>query len=173
MAEVTLEPWIDRFVASLERLVAGDHPDVATLAKLRRGFTEKQGERDLWVYSHLGAASPKDEPYALLVASLFALWHQGGRSPVRSPAASFGGSYGRLRMLTGSASIEQRFAVLIDSHPDGLPDRMRQGVFLLRAKDITVHWRNLLRDLIVWNRFDRRIQHRWARDFWGALARSE
>jgi len=44
---------------------------------------------------------------------------------------------------------------------------------LLRAKDITVHWRNLLRDLIVWNRFDRRIQHRWARDFWGALARSE
>jgi CRISPR type I-E-associated protein CasB/Cse2 len=173
MPETTLEPWVEPFIGSLERLVVANQPDAATLAKLRRGFTEKRGERDLWVYSQLGPASPKHEECALLVASLFALWHQGGRATARPPAESFGGSYGRLRTLTGSESVEKRFAVLIDSHAEDLPDRLRQAVTLLRAKDIAVNWRNLLRDLIQWSTFDRTVQHRWARHFWGTIGSFE
>jgi CRISPR system Cascade subunit CasB len=122
----------------------------------------------MWVYAHLRGAAPAHEEPALLIASLFALWHQGGRLAVRRPAESFGGSYGRMRTSDSSESLEKRFAALIDSHPDDLSDRLRHAVTLLRSKDVGINWKNLLRDLLGWSGDQRLVQRRWARDFWGA-----
>jgi CRISPR system Cascade subunit CasB len=170
MPDLDREPWIGLFITNLERLLGKGNAghDAGTLAKLRRGLTEHQAERDMWVFAHLAGAAPEHEEFALLIASLFALWHQGGRGLVRRPADSFGGSYGRLRTADGSESLEKRFAALIDSHPDDLPDRLRHGVTLLRSKDISINWKNLLRDLLGWSGDKRLVQRRWARDFWTA-----
>jgi CRISPR system Cascade subunit CasB len=162
------EVWIRPFIAELKRLLGGDlnRREAGTLAKLRRGLTEHPGERDLWVYGHLGGAAPEHEEPAALVGSLFALWHQGGRvGPQRLPD-SFGSSYGRLRADSGSESVEKRFATLIDSHPDDLAVRLRHAVALLRSKDIPINWEQLLRDLLWWGAEKRPVQRRWARDFW-------
>jgi CRISPR system Cascade subunit CasB len=161
------DAWIRPFITELERLLGSDQNrrEAGTLAKLRGGLTEHPGERDVWVYAHLGGARPDQEDSAALVASLFALWHQGGRGQTRS-ADSFGGSYGRLRLLSGSESTEKRFAALIDSHPDDLPARLRHAVTLLRSKDIPIDWERLLGDLLSWEAEKRPVQRRWARDFW-------
>ncbi len=168
MPQPDAEAWVPPFIAELERLLGGDlnRREAGTLAKLRRGLTEHSGERDVWVYGHLGGASPQQEEPAALVASLFALWHQGGRGGAQRPPGSFGASYGRLRAVSGSESVEKRFAILIDSHPDDLPARLRHSVTLLRSKDIPINWKELLRDLLWWGAAKRPVQRRWARDFW-------
>jgi CRISPR system Cascade subunit CasB len=162
------ETWIRPFIAELARLLGsgGNHRDAGTLAKLRRGLTEYPADRDIWVYGHLSGAGPEHEEPAALVASLFALWHQGGRSHFQHTPNSLGGSYGRLRAITGSESVEKRFAALIDSHPDDLPSRLRHAVTLLRSKNIPINWEQLLRDLLAWRAERRPVQRRWARDFW-------
>ena len=167
MSAPAREAWIRPFIAELERLLGsdGNRREAGTLAKLRRGLTEHQGDRDVWVYGHLGGVSPEQEEPAALVASLFALWHQGGRTHQHTPN-SFGDSYGRLRAVTGSESVEKRFATLIDSHPDDLPARLRHAVTLLRSKDIPINWEQLLWDLLCWGAEKRPVQRRWARDFW-------
>ena len=168
MPQPDREAWIRPFIAELERLLGGDSKrrEAGTLAKLRRGLTEHPGERDVWVYAHLGGASPEQDEPAALVASLFALWHQGGRGRPQRGSDSFGGSYGRLRAVTGSESVEKRFAALIDSHLDDLPTKLRHAVTLLRSKDIPIAWEQLLLDLVWWRAEKRPVQRRWARDFW-------
>ena len=167
MPDLDRESWIPPFIAALERLLGGDERrgDAGTLAELRRGLTEHPGGRDVWVYGHLGGAAPEHEEPAAIVASLFALWHQGGRGLVRQPPSSFGGSYGRLRSPAGSENVERRFATLIDSHPDDLPVRLRHAVALLRSQDVPINWEQLLRDLLRWGADHRPVQRRWARRF--------
>ncbi|MHB1424626.1 MAG: type I-E CRISPR-associated protein Cse2/CasB [Gemmataceae bacterium] len=162
------ETWIRPFIAELGRLLGsdGNHRDAATLAKLRRGLTEYPAERDIWVFGHLRRVGPEHEEQAALLASLFALWHQGGRSHSQQTPNSFGASYGKLRIVTGSESIEKRFASLIDSHADDLPAKLRHAVTLLRSKDIPINWEQLLLDLLAWRAEKRPAQRRWARDFW-------
>jgi CRISPR system Cascade subunit CasB len=168
MPQPDRETWIRPFIAELERLLGGDsnRREAGTLAKLRRGLTENPGERDVWVYGHLHGAAPDQEDSAALVASLFALWHQGGRAHPKRTPASVGAGFGRLRAAAGSESVEKRFAALIDSHPDDFPARLRHAVTLLRSKDIPINWEQLLRDLLGWGAEKRPVQRRWARDFW-------
>jgi CRISPR system Cascade subunit CasB len=172
MAQSDRETWVTPFIAELQKLLGGDsnQREAGTLAKLRRGLTEHPGERDTWVYAHLGGASPEHEEPGALIASLFALWHQGGRGRAQRAPDSFGGSFGRLRAVTGSESVEKRFAGLIDSHPDDLPTKLRHAVTLLRSKEVPVDWEQLLRDLLSWRAEKRPVQRRWARHFWTRTA---
>jgi CRISPR system Cascade subunit CasB len=168
MPQPDREAWIRPFIAELEKLLGGDSNgrEAGTLAKLRRGLTVHSGERDIWVYGHLGGVTPEQEEPAALVASLFALWHQGGRARPKHPPASVGASFGRFRVVADSKSVEKRFAALIDSHPDDFATRLRHAVTLLRSKDIPINWEQLLRDLLWWEAEKRPVQRRWARDFW-------
>lgn len=167
--------WIISFIAALRRLV-GDKRDSGTLAKLRQGLTGHASGRDIWVYQHLRGAAPQHEEFAALVASLFALWHQGERGFTAKPPPSLGASFKELadaeRRQSGLKprdsvpNVERRFAVLLDSHTDDLPIRLRHAVNLLRSKDIPVNWNQLLIDLLGWDRQKRPVQRTWARDFW-------
>jgi CRISPR system Cascade subunit CasB len=160
-------------VGSLEEIVA--RGDRAALAKLRRGLGKDAGaapDRDIWVYAHLHGAAPEHEEPATLVASLYALWHQGG-GDFRRAARTLGGSFRQLRDATDSGSVEKRFVALLDSEAEDLPHRLRQAVSLLKSKGIPVNWLQLLEDLLRWESPRRPVQRRWAREFWAAQAADE
>jgi CRISPR system Cascade subunit CasB len=71
-----------------------------------------------------------------------------------------------------SKSIEQRFVVLLDADEEQLPYRLRQMVQLLKGdEDIRIHWSELLRDLLAWNREGKPVQQKWARAFYRTVAK--
>lgn len=96
-----------------------------------------------------------------LVAGLFA------SHPMSDTAGgSFAWSFRRFCEAHPRSSLEQRFQALLQAHVDEMPDHLRRLVQLLRAANIPVDWVRLLRDVKAWNDPERRVQRRWARDFW-------
>ena len=63
-----------------------------------------------------------------------------------------------------SPSIERRFITLLDSDRDQLPHRLRQMLALL--KEYPIDFQTLLRDLGNWNSNLKKIQYKWAQDFY-------
>jgi CRISPR system Cascade subunit CasB len=178
------EEWIGWLIAALE--AAARREDRATLAKLRRGLGKPIGqaaERDIWLHGHLHGAAPKQEELAALIASLFALWHQGSRYSQRRPSRSLGGSFKELadaeRRKCGKKldelvpNVERRFCVLLDSHPEDLAERLRHAVSLLKSKEIPIDWAGLLDDLLRWNLEKRPVQRKWAREYWASRRENE
>jgi CRISPR system Cascade subunit CasB len=174
-----------RFVAALERLVPRAEPgreqrgDRAALAALRRAAGKPPGSvPDAYpaVYRALGeeALPPwEEEPY-FIVASLFALYPEGSwPSDAASGARNLGASFARLAERTASGSIEQRFQALLDSHREALVEHLRHAVSLCRAHGVPVDWVELLDDVRHWESDSRRVQRKWARTFWGEVARLE
>lgn len=162
------ERWIGSLVAALKRLTGGGdrERDSAALAKLRRGLGRpvgQGGERDVWLYRHLGGAKPEHEEPAALVASLFAL------HPAAGGSGNLGAAFRRLyALMNESPSVEKRFAALLDAEAEDLHGRLRQAVSLLKAKEVAIDWKQLLYDLLRWDAEKRPVQRRWARDFWAA-----
>jgi CRISPR system Cascade subunit CasB len=166
--------WESRFVAQLKKLVEDE--DRATLARLRRGLGKPVGsaaERDGWVFAHLSEErSDRQVDAAALIASLFALWHQGQDSVADEPPKSLGSSFAKLREASRAAqdeapeSIEKRFVALLNCDSADLPGRLRHAASLLKARDVAVDWVQLLRDVLWWQSPKHLVQRRWARDFW-------
>ncbi|MCZ7652234.1 MAG: type I-E CRISPR-associated protein Cse2/CasB [Thermoanaerobaculia bacterium] len=154
----------DRFVGRLETL--RDREERGALAALRRSASEAAGwqpEALAVVYPWLPRTlGPREEDRFLLVASLFAL------HSLASGSGTLGLSFRRLAAATASESVEKRFLGLLASEEEDLGAHLRHAVTLLAAHAIPVDWRQLLRDLRGWGYETRRVQRRWARDFWGA-----
>lgn len=73
-----------------------------------------------------------------------------------------------------SKSIEQRFIALLDADEEQLPYRLRQMVRLIKSQEgIRIHWSELLRDLLAWNRERKPVQQKWARAFYRTVAQEE
>jgi CRISPR system Cascade subunit CasB len=154
----------ERFAAQLEALAR--NKDRGALARLRRGVGKElglAGERDGWVISRVPTVlSDRRLSVFCLVASLFAIHPEsGGRG-------SLGRSFAMLRERSGGDGPERRFVALLDSDREDLFDRLRHAITLLRSKDITVDWADLLLHVQHWDHPDRWVQVRWSRDFWGA-----
>jgi CRISPR system Cascade subunit CasB len=152
--------------------------DLGALALLRRGLGRQPGEVPE-MYAHVlpylslpdnETAAQRVEDAALLVASLYALWHQGRAKSPRVEKVSLGTAFRRLAISSDSASMELRFVTLLKAGRDRLPDHLRHAISLLRAKDIPLDWAQLFADICEWDETDRRARHparrRWARDFW-------
>lgn len=95
-----------------------------------------------------------------LVAGLFALMdgaHQSGRSFAQALWAA-----GKER---DSKSVEKRFLALLDADRDQIAFRLRQAVGLVEGG---LDFARLLEDLLDWFHPNRRVQARWAREFYGA-----
>ncbi len=160
-----------------------ERKNLAALAALRRGLGKEPGtvpEMYPYVVRFLPDTSwPRQEMPYYLVASLFA-WHQQDWPEPGAPG--LGGSLARLRLkqaeerhtpLEPGDSVERRFVALLNSSRDDLPDHLRQVIGLLRSADIPINWLTLLQDIQGWESASRRVQRRWAREFWGGdLARS-
>ncbi len=153
--------WRKDFTAKLLQLADPANPDRATLAELRRCLGRDLGRalyRVGWLFNRIQGEGAVND--ALLVAGLFAS-HQGN-----TPGMSLGAAFRELRERTGSDSVEKRFVALLDSNKQDLPTRLRQAVSLLKAKEITLDWEQLLSNLRQWESESRWIQRLWARDFW-------
>lgn len=71
-----------------------------------------------------------------------------------------------------SPSIEGRFVALLDANEEELPYRLRQMVRLLKTEEgIRIHWAELLRDLLAWNREHKPVQQKWARAFYRTVSK--
>jgi CRISPR system Cascade subunit CasB len=166
----------EEFVEWLGRLLN----DRAAMATLRRGLGKPPGavyEMDRYVLKFISGQTANYEPY-YLVASLFALWHQGRESTAPSPHSNLGAS---LRALVDKEAedgareavekrIERRLVALLNCHRDDLPDRLRHIVSLLRSEDIPINWAQLLKDIHDWDRESRSVQRDWSRAFWTRAA---
>jgi len=95
-----------------------------------------------------------------LVAALYALkdgTHQEGRTLARAL---------REKAQT-SESVERRFLALLDADRDQIAFRLRQAVGLSEGG---LDFAQLLNDLLRWFAPERRVQTRWATEFYGAAS---
>jgi CRISPR system Cascade subunit CasB len=135
------------------------------LAALRRGLSP---EGAAWAGMHRYVAGwlhekdgPWDEQCFYLVAALF------GKYPcTKSTGDNFGGSYRQLTLQKEGDSLERRFVALLASDAESVGVHLRHSVSLLATGDIPVDWAQLLRDLRWWGQPERRVQRRWAREYW-------
>jgi len=156
------------FIIYLESLVR--RQDRAALAALRRGLGKPPGtalEMARYVVPFLPRERPWTEDAYYLVAALFAYWHQGRDVVAASPPGNLGGSLALLVTPESSASLDLRVTALLKGHRDDLPVHLRQAVGLLKSKDISVDWHQLLKDLLNWDHEDQFVQRNWAKAFWG------
>lgn len=190
MSKHKREDWTGKFVQGRLRPLLGRDHGAASLAKLRR-CAGKHPTIALEQVGGLFDVVPDEVRYsaclrstldcAAIVAVLFASWHQGNLEYIANAPRSFGASFKAMadyeRRRSGLSpsdpvpNVDRRFAVLLDSHPDDIPKRLRQAVSLLasghrRSKDIAIDWVQLLDDLLYWSAENRDVQRRWARDFW-------
>ena len=154
------------FIRYLQKLADGE--ERGALASLRRGLGQPPGTvADMYRYVEpfLGQErSGLKESAFYLVAALFAL------HPKSTEAGNMGAHMAKTRSEGGEDALERRFTALLSSHPDDLPDYLRQAVSFLKSKEEPVNWTQLLWDLQSWDKRDdpkRSVQKQWARSFWG------
>ncbi len=150
----------DNFIEYLEKL--RDREDRGALAALRRGLGRPPGEATEmypYIFCFAGIKSLEEKDY-FLVASLFAL------HPDKGGNGYMGSVFLRIKQLTNSDSIEQRFVALLNSDKEDLPIHLRHAVALAKGKDIPINWGQLLKDIRCWDHEARFVQRNWARDFW-------
>jgi CRISPR type I-E-associated protein CasB/Cse2 len=150
------------FIRFLHSLALRD--DRAELAQLRRGLGRStpdfQSLRLLSRFLPDGSSdfSERERRVYFLVAPLFAL------NPLPGGRGNIGDAIRRAGLHEGA---QRRFQVLLNSHFDELPHRLRQTVNLCRSHDAPIHWLRLLTDLLHWDAEGGPIQLQWARTYWG------
>ena len=160
--------------------------DTAKLASLRRAAGETLGAETarnvFWVYAYLGNP-PKDHPNTalwesarFLTGTLLAFDRDTLEGKANTQDMSLATT---LRGLTGAKTdkeieehpLTRRFRILLDADLswDGasgeLPYRLRQIVRYALQKDARIAWDRLLRDVQDWNSPTRKVQKKWARDY--------
>ena len=152
------------FIAYLQSLT--ERESRGSLAALRRGLGQPPGATaDMYPYIIPWLpqeATPNQESAYYLVASLFA-YH-----PVSCDNGNLGTHLAQTQKADENVdALERRFIALLSTHPEDLPDYLRQAISYLKSKDETpVNWNQLFRDLQNWGRPDRRVQKAWAQAFW-------
>lgn len=154
-----------------------DNEDRAALAHLRLALGKPPGattEAHQHVQPFLRVdTSRQEEDAAYLVASLFALWHQGKDRPEMAGEdrpVNLGTSFRRLPEDRRSDSVERRFRALLNAHRDDLPVHLRHAISLLRPHpECALDWARLFRDIRSWDAGDRWVQRAWARAYWGGM----
>jgi CRISPR type I-E-associated protein CasB/Cse2 len=155
----------ERFIDYLVQLhTQGDR---AALASLRRVLGKRLGDvprADRVLLPWLSVSASERRARALyLIGGLFATYPEQSAVPL-----SFAASFQRLCAAQQRPSLELRFHALLKAHEDEVPEHLRRLTQLLKANGIPIDWPQLFRDVLGWNDDERRVQRRWARDFWGA-----
>jgi CRISPR type I-E-associated protein CasB/Cse2 len=136
------------------------------LAALRRGLSGREESRGpLWPYvaKYLDEREHATDRWFFVVGAL-AGWHPLTGAPKYQ---SLGEAARVLR--DGSESMNAHFAALLACDERDLPHHLRHITALLAAHDTPVNWLRLLYDLVLdqgWRHPDRKVQSRWARDFY-------
>jgi CRISPR system Cascade subunit CasB len=157
------------FVGLLEKLSGnrGGPPDTGAMAALRRGIGQGLGDIDPAVMPYVASYMDADKgpgPVALL-GSLYA------KHPRHIDDNQTLGAV--LAKAIASDSQERRFHSLLAARGDELVPRLREAVSLLASTERPLDYVRLYWDLSDWEHEQRKVQMRWARDFWLARGQSE
>jgi CRISPR system Cascade subunit CasB len=169
---------IDRFIRRLEALDTGGR------ARLKRNAGRTFNEaRDVYqvFFSILPFNVPEwQQSDYFLIATLYAVGTRRENPRPANPPRSFGASLRRVRQqIQGDnddrqISLDKRVETLLDADREQLDFRLRQMVSLLVAHEVAVDWRQLLRDVLAWDREGRySVQMTWARHYFAAAAANE
>lgn len=143
--------------------------DRGALAVLRRGLSSPPAQ-DIAMYPYIArfvseeARYGRGEKAAYLIASLFA-YHQ-----LNTSEGNFGDHMRSLIRDQDQKSTERRFVRLLSVEFEDLADYLRQPASMLKSQEIPINWEQLYKDLLQWDRPDKRVQKRWANSFWRAQA---
>lgn len=147
-----------------------DHKeDRGVMAALRHGLGQPPGsvvEMYPYIIPKLPHAVPKSTENAyFLIASLFAL------HPSFTDTGNFGDHFHQIckKSPEHADAVERRFKALLASHPDDLPDYLRQAVSFLKSKDEPINWSQLFKDVLDWGSPIHKVQRNWADSFWGDI----
>ena len=136
--------------------------DRAMLAELRRGLGRKPGEAPgMFPYVVPFIHEQHDEADLYLIASLFAL----------HPSSTSNGNMGDhlnalIKTLGDDAATTRRFVQLLNRSRSALDMPLRQHISILKGKDVSINWHQLLYDLRNWGHPARYVQKRWASAYW-------
>lgn len=157
----------ERETKFLESVQQQTQNDSGAKAILKRALTDEP--------RHLRAAYPLVLPYLggiqyhqdewIFVACLSAYYPQGLH---RENRQTFGHSARRLTGEGSSKGPDRRFRALLDTSLEDLRSPLSALVRLMKSKDISIDYPQLLADLCRWEHPDQYIQDKWARAFWGA-----
>ena len=150
-----------RFIEHLQKL----QEDRGAMAALRRILaSDPRQALDARAYRYVEPFAEGESEWRramyYLVAGLFALHPQQGQQTLAEALADL------WLQEKQPPSTEARFLALLDSDTDQLPDRLRRAVAYLRSKNKGLDYQRLLSDLLQWRVPERRVQHRWARQFY-------
>jgi len=163
------------FVSFLNRLLA--EGDRGALAALRRGLGKKPGtsaEMHRYVAPFISEKTSAWRSDCLYIcAALYAEWHQGRTTAAVDEPSDLGSSFRRLAIKSDSESLEKRFEALLACHCEELHVHLRHAVSLLRSKDVSLDWGQLLYHITNWNHMRRWVQRQWAQSFWGNVVSVE
>lgn len=174
-------------LATLRRSLAGEPgTDVRAFKWIEKRLPMNHGVRErkvyylvagLWASIHtasiIRSATVDEAGEAMLAAAPEAV---AATETTRRARGSLGSVIARLQERRGGDGVERRFITLLDADDAQLPDRLRQMVQLLRTEEEIsrqIDWPGLLHDLLQWDRDDRRVQRRWASDFYRAADPAE
>jgi len=147
---------------------AGDGTARARLARLRSAAFRRDvpplAYRDIG--EALGGVPAGQRDAYLLTATLYALHAGKSDQPWRVATEATLGASCRLARRTAAASLDGRFAALLDARPGDLPLRLRHVISLLATHGVGVRYERLLRDLLAWSAPGRPVQLAWAADYW-------
>jgi CRISPR system Cascade subunit CasB len=154
---------ISEFVNSLLLLAREGHEDRAALAALRKGARAEPGwPPEMWKYvvDHLRDRENPEDRWYFVTAAMF------GINPKHLKSMTIGNCFQQLVQKSKTDSLEKRFLALLNAHPDDLPQRLYRMTRRFKSEELGLDYYTLLRDLLNWDRADRRVQKRWARDFY-------
>jgi CRISPR system Cascade subunit CasB len=100
-----------------------------------------------------------------LIAGLFAL-HPCPPGKGTERARSLGAALRNAASRDPAQGPERRLLALLGCKGEDLPDHLRHAVSYLRAREVTIDYRQLMQDLFWWNAGEGDVQRRWGRDFW-------
>jgi len=178
---MNLDEQQNSFVGHLLSLAEEGREDRGALADLRSGLGKSPGEMarvHKYVVPYLPSERYNDR-WLYILASLFG-FHPKHKKPVYhenngkkwTEVWTVGRAFRPLAFPPPpepkKQSMEARFVALLNAHPDDLADHLRHTVSLLKSSDPPqpLDWFQLLRDLLQWDHPERRVQLRWARDFY-------
>lgn len=166
----------DRFIARLETLggiTPDSHPDRRALAALRRSLATwpivpPDAMRVVAPFLPEQATRWRETVH-YLIAGLFAL-HPCPASRETDHARSLGTALRQAASQDSGQGPERRLLALLACKSEDLPNHLRHAVTYLRAREVLIDYRRLMRDLFWWDADDGYVQRRWGRDFWAGSA---
>lgn len=148
-----------------------DFPKRDILAALRKSLDLQKGSQ-LTAVSYLGPLLAREEKRSEVQTFVSGLFASHTKAFQEAQRTSFGGSW-RLADEGQRPGMSFRFECLLEAKGEQLKQTLRQMVQILKSKDIAIDYRTLMEDLYHWDSDDKRIQLKWARDYWAKPTQSD